>query len=177
MIKLLKKFILNQNSKAILNYCFRVFVFFLLCRDIIYNLFAQILIPIFSDWLNSYYINEPFVAMGVFSIISVFLHDYLCAKICGIFKKLDKLNIFLSSVIILLIDVLRGYTFGLTFQINPLKIVYDKPNFIFTLIFLFFIYKFLNLLTKIFPTPFKQIGYIFSIELLKDTYKNVKKRF
>lgn len=175
MIEKLKKFILNQNSKAILNYCFRVFVFLLLCREIIYDYISRILLPILSNLLNNKYFDDPFVAVGVFAIINVLFHDYLFAKICGLFKNLDRLNIFISLIIIILIDIIRGYSFGLTIQLNPFKILYDKPNFIFTLIFLFFLYKFLNFLTKIFPTPFKQIGYIFSIELLKDIYKDVKK--
>ncbi len=174
MTKLFKKLPLNQNFKAILNYCFRVLIFLLFCRHTIYDFVSNIFYPMLANFVDSLNL-DPFVDVGIFAIFSVLVHDYLYAKICGLFKKLDNLNIFLSMIIVVLTDIIRGYSWGVTIQLTPLKLSYGGPNFIFILIFSFILYKFLNFLTKIFPVPFKQIGYIFSIELWKDIYRDVKK--
>ena len=43
------------------------------------------------------------------------------------------------------------------------------PSFVCT----FIVYKILYYLTKFFPVPFKQIGYVFSIEFLKDLISEI----
>ncbi len=174
MIKIYDKLSLNQNFKAILNYCFRVLIFLFLCRHLIYESVGNIFYPILEKFVNSLNL-DPFVDVGIFAILSVLIHDYLYAKICGLFKKLDNLNIFISIIIITLIDIVRGYSWGLTIQLTPLKLSYNDPEFIFTLIFAFILYKIFNFITKIFPVPFQKIGYIFSIDLIKDIYRDVKK--
>ncbi len=174
MLSIIEKLKSNQTFKTILNYCFRVLIFLLLCRHIIYDFVGNIFYPILEKFVNSLNV-DPFVDVGIFAIFSVLIHDYLYAKICGLFKKLDNLNIFISIIIVILIDIVRGYSWGVSIQLTPLKFSYDGPVFIFMLIFAFILYKSFNFITRIFPTPFKQIGYIFSIELIKDIYRDVKK--
>lgn len=172
MIEKLNNFISNQNSKAILNYCFRVLIFLLLNRNCILEPIGSIFVSIVSFLTRNIEGDDGFV-IGI--IILMFLPCYIIPKICGLYKKLDGLNIFLAISVILFVDLLYSCSRELTVQLLPLKISFSKFHVDFILIWFFFIYKFLNILTKIFPTPFKQIGYIFSIELLKDIYKYVKR--
>ena len=161
-----------MNFKAVLNYCFRVLVFLLLTRRCISEHFINILGPILI-FPSNYIGGENGIILGF--ILLLFLPFYIYPKICGLFKKLDKLNIIFASMVILIIDILFSFSRALTVQLTPLKFSFGKPDIAFLMIWFFFIYRFLNLLTKIFPMPFKQIGYIFSTELFKDIYKDIVK--
>lgn len=172
MIKIIDKLPFNQNFKTILDYCFRVLIFLLLNRTSVIEPIGNLFVYIVHLFTKNIEGDDGFIT-GI--AILMFLPLYIIPKICGLFKKLDNLNIFLAIIVILFVDVLFNYSHSLTIQLIPLKFSLSKPHFTFLLIWFFFIYKFLNLLTKIFPVPFKQIGYIFSIELIKDIYKDVKK--
>jgi len=171
MLKI-KNIILNQNFNAVLNYCFRVLIFLLLTRHFILNTIGNAYVYLVYLLTKNIDGDDGF-AIGI--IICLFFPFYILPKICGLFKKLDKLNIFSASMVILMIDILFSCSRALTIQLTPLKFSFDKIDINFFIIWFFFIYRFFNFLTKIFPVPFKQIGYIFSIELLKDIYKSTKK--
>ena len=116
-----------------------------------------------------------------FEIYTVsFVTLYLLAKIFGIFKKLDKLNIFTSLIIVSEISCL------LTFVGRMDILILDKSfheltleyNYImYSLIPAFLLYKFFGFLTIKFPVPFKKIGYYTSIEFPKDLYSKIKKNY
>ena len=170
MIKIIDKLPINQNFKTILDYCFRVLIFLLLCRNFILEPIIEIADPI----VGIFFKNGEDVLIDDF-VILMFIPFYILPKICGLFKKLDNLNIFLAIIVILLVDIAYSYSQGLVIQLIPLKFSFVKPNIEFIIIWFFFIYKFLNFLTRIFPVPFKKIGYIFSIDLIKDIYRDIKK--
>ena len=172
MIKIIEKLPLNKNFKAILDYCFRILIFLLLNRTLILQYISAPFLWIVYFLTQDIDGDDGFIiAIAIF----MFIPFYVLPKICGLFKKLDNLNIFLAIIVILLVDIAYSYSQELTIQLIPLKFSLSKPDFTFWLIWFFFIYKFLNFLTRIFPVPFKKIGYIFSIELIKDIYKDVKK--
>ena len=172
MIKIIDKLPINQNFKAILDYCFRVLFFLLLMRNTILGCIGFLFIVIVEFLFPNINMLDDGLISG---IILMFIPFYVLPKICGLFKKLDNLNIFLAIIVILLVDIAYSYSQGLVIQLIPSKFSFVKPNIEFIIIWFFFIYKFLNFLTRIFPIPFKKIGYIFSIELIKDIYKDVKK--
>ena len=108
-------------------------------------------------------------------VIILFIPFYILPKICGLFKKLDNLNIFLAIIVILLVDIVFSSSQALMIQLNPLKFSFNEINIVFSLIWFFFIYRFFKLITKLFPFSFKYIGYVFSIEFFKDIYKDGKR--
>lgn len=63
------------------------------------------------------------------------------------------------------------------FQFIPFKIGFVKDSMMFFAPWAFLMYRVLGFLTKIFPVPFEKIGYIFSIEFVKDVIKRVKTLF
>ena len=114
-----------------------------------------------------------------FEIYTVsFVTLYLLAKIFGIFKKLDKLNIFASLIIISVISYLLILVGRINFLVD--EITYkDGLKYAYTMYLLipaFLLYKFFGLLTKKFPFPFEKIGYYTSIEFVKDLYMKIRKR-
>ena len=110
---------------------------------------------------------------GLLLIIGIYIECYISAKVTGIFKKLDGLNFFLALFIVFLIDILFNYFVMVKFQFMPFKIGFRKDTIIFYAPFMFLIYRFFGFLTKIFPVPFEKIGYIFSIEFVKDVAKKI----
>ena len=172
----------NENtkklSKAIAQYCLRVFVFLVLRRLFISGIFLEhVHAPIISFLVKD---TDPHYCLGIAGlllIIGIYIECYISAKITGIFKKLDGLNFFLALFIVFLIDILFNYFVMVKFQFMPFKIGFRKDTIIFYAPFMFLIYRFFGFLTKIFPVPFEKIGYIFSIEFVKDVIKRVKALF
>ena len=103
---------------------------------------------------------------------------YLLAKLCGLFKKINHLNIFFAILIIVFVDILLNISIDTKVQLYPrIKINYDGINvndlWFFTT-FNFIVFKFFNFLTKKFPIPFERIGYYTSIEFMKDVIEKLK---
>ena len=168
---------IKTYSRAILNYCLRVLIFLGLCREMIITKSVYILSPIF-DAIFKFSIEETFdifIQIAVYSIFAFILSYYFLAKITGIFKKLDKLNFFLSLAIIFIISIILNYSEMVQIQLNPFKIGFEQKTIIHILPFVFLLYKLLESLTKTFPVPFKKIGYVCSIEFFRDLAKKIKK--
>ena len=172
----------NENtkklSKAIAQYCLRVFVFLVLRKLFLTDIFISsaynyIVYPLVKDMEP---VSDFFMAALLLTIV-YFIVCYISAKITGIFKKLDGLNFFVALFIVFLVDILFNYFVMVKFQFMPFKIGFRKDTIIFYAPFMFLIYRFFGFLTKIFPVPFKKIGYIFSIEFVKDVIKRVKALF
>ena len=107
-----------------------------------------------------------------------FVTLYLLAKIFGIFKKLDKLNIFISLVIVSSISYLLILAGRMNFLVDE-QTYQDGLEYAYTMYLLipaFLLYKFFGFLTIKFPVPFKKIGYYTSIEFPKDLYIKIRKR-
>lgn len=172
----------NENtkklSKAIVQYCLRVFVFLVLRRLFISGIFLKhVHAPIISFLVKD---TDPDYCLGIAGlllIIGIYIECYISAKITGIFKKLDGLNFFLALFIVFLVDVLFNYLFMVQVQFMPFKIGFVKDSMMFFAPWAFLMYRVLGFLTKIFPVPFEKIGYIFSIEFVKDVIKRVKTLF
>jgi len=154
----LKKSIL----KEIFEYIFRVCTFLLLTRHHCCIAAMAIVSPamailnIFTHELE----DELFIMM-----VAVFIYFYIVIKICGLFKKLDNLNFFLSLPIVILLDIIfEIWIFFTNIQIFPLKFSFHKPYFVYYIIIYYIIYKIFNILAKKFPMPFGRIGYYTSIE-------------
>lgn len=169
---------IQKNSKAIVQYCLRVFVFLVLRRLFISGIFLEhVHAPIISFLVKD---TDPDYCLGIAGlllIIGIYIECYISAKVTGIFKKLDGLNFFLALFIVFLVDILFNYFVMVKFQFMPFKIGFRKDTIIFYAPFMFLIYRFFGFLTKIFPVPFEKIGYIFSIEFVKDVIKRVKALF
>lgn len=111
---------------------------------------------------------------------------YWFAKILKIFKKLSVLNLgfLVEFFIIILISVISYFLLIIGFGIPKDYLMTDiyKENTILTIIYTsslipaFLLYKFFNFLTRKFPTPFKQIGYFFSIDFYRDLYRKLKNK-
>ncbi len=150
-------------SKNIEEYLLRVFCLILVAKCFFSNLvgvFGLIVLPIiiiemiFKPDLTQPDLETtiPVAEFTTFDMyLLIFATLYILAKIFGIFKKLDKLNIFTSLIIVSEISCL--------------------------LIPAFLLYKFFGFLTVKFPVPFKKIGYYTSIEFPKDLYSKIKKNY
>ena len=81
---------------------------------------------------------------------------YCMAKIFGIFKLLDNMHIKNQILMVLFISSIFEFS-------NLFTVFCFLPAWL--------LRKFFNFLTKKFPTPFKQIGYFFSLEFYKDLFR------
>ena len=112
---------------------------------------------------------------AIFAIISVM---YIPAKIFGIFKIMEKYDFKIEMLLLILflisIYIVISHT-GIPKESldDYFSSTYLAANFILA----WLLRKFFNFLTKKFPTPFKQIGYFFSIEFYKDLYKKLFNKF
>lgn len=172
----------NENtkklSKAIAQYCLRIFVFLVLRRLFISDIFLEhVHSPIISFLTKNMNSEDGLYIWFLLFILGIYIECYISAKITGIFKKLDGLNFFLALFILFLVDVLFNYLFMVQVQFMPFKIGFVKDSMMFFAPWAFLIYRFFGFLTKIFPVPFEKIGYIFSIEFVKDVIKRVKTLF
>ena len=107
---------------------------------------------------------------AIFAVISVM---YIPAKIFGIFKIMEKYGLKIELTILIILSILIYLVINHTGisqnSLNDFGGIHLVRDFIFAWLFR----KFFNFLTKKFPTPFKQIGYFFSIEFYKDLYKKL----
>ncbi len=151
-------------SKNIAEYLLRVICFMLTIKCCFFYLLGVLGLPAlpivmlsilflklkYSEWqiINYNFYFEMFIVS--------FVTLYILAKIFGIFKKLDKLNIL----------ILDKSFHELTLEYNYIM---------YSLIPAFLLYKFFGFLTIKFPVPFKKIGYYTSIEFPKDLYLKIKR--
>lgn len=163
VFKKIKEILNPDTNKQIFLYLLRVFIFLILNRTSAYNISFCVASSMFSIIFK----NNSFLSLGLCAIFSFVLYMYLTQKLCGLFKKLDKLNFFISLAIIFLIEIARCYSMAVAVQFKPVKLTFEEPIFLFVLPFLYLIYKFFNFLSKKFPIPFQKIGYYTSIEFWK----------
>ena len=142
----IKTILSNQNFKAVLNYCLRVLIFLFLMRNSIIGIIGFIFIIIVDFLFPSINMLDDSLISG---ILILFIPFYILPKLCGLFKKLDNLNIFLASIVILMVDIVISCSQALTIQLSPLKISFIKINITFLLIYFFFIYRFLKLIVHL----------------------------
>ncbi len=107
---------------------------------------------------------NPFEAAGIYAFLAFPLCSYLSAKICGLFKKINHLNIFFAIIIMILLDIAWCYCFDTN----------SHKDFLFFTTFNFIVFKLFNFLAKKFPIPFERIGYYSSIEFMKDVIGKLK---
>ena len=120
----------NKNTKAILRYCLCVILFFVLNVSKIFNYVLIFILDIF-DFVKSYsQCFETDSGFGFFLIyIAWLIYVYLTAKICGIFKKLDNLKIYITIPIIMFINIgfyyfVIGQTFGKYYvHLSPTEVI------------------------------------------------------
>ncbi len=108
-----------------------------------------------------------------FSVCFIF-NTYVVAKFCGLFKYFSQFKFWKSFSILLIISIILNYYYMLnlhTFQLN--YHVKDTED-VYTIIPSYLVFIFFNFLTKKFPTPFKQIGYVFSLKCYIDLFKKFK---
>ena len=226
----------------ITDYIKRVFWFLITVKYfgfIIFFVFFIILIPVYFlmdfavEKLMPFFVSAPIDKDSVFlSNLFIYLSlvclvsFYALAKIFQIFKKLDKVNFFLSLIIVATIYCLilalffapklpsliifgmasiyllfivakkcknKWLAFIYSILIITGSIFYmiqfwngneeirmlehnsdlTKTDIVPAFLYAFIVYKILYYLTKFFPVPFKQIGYVFSIEFLKDLISEI----
>ena len=188
--KTFKKNLRNYLIKLFLfiitiKYCFIAvgFLLFIVLYPITFplsKLIAPIVVYIQNNW-NFFVLYESGEDAFLNSIILVssFIGMYFFAKIFGIFKKLNKINLIGSLLILYCISLVLIY-------VGKIKIL--TPSYIYTLgvsysytmyslIPAYLVYLFFNFLTKKFPMPFKQIGYFFSIKFYEDLFKKIINKF
>jgi hypothetical protein len=175
-------------SKNIAEYLLRVFCFILIIKYWFIEvstigLLLSTPIYILESLLETYRLKiqnikyDDFGNITIFDICLIaFFTLYFLAKIFGIFKKLDKLNLFASFIIISVISYLLILVGRINFLVdeityrNGLEYAYTM----YLLIPAFLLYKFFGFLTQKFPFPFEKIGYYTSIEFPKDLYSKIK---
>ncbi len=171
-------------SKNIVEYLLRVFCFLItvkFCFVYFADTLSLLALPIVIISLIYANIRHPENEIidynFTFEIYTVsFVTLYFLAKIFGIFKKLDKLNLFASFIIISVISYLLILVGRINFLVdeityrNGLEYAYTM----YLLIPAFLLYKFFGFLTQKFPFPFEKIGYYTSIEFPKDLYSKIK---
>ena len=187
----------KQLSKYIIEYLLRVFCFILVikyCFFYLMGICGLVVTPIIiaeiifircitkgTGQLDIEINNDlPIADFSTFDIcLMSFVTLYLLAKIFGIFKKLDKINIIISieiiviiSYLLILIGKIKYLTNDITYELFGIEYSYTM----YLLIPAFFLYKFFGFLTKKCPFPFERIGYYTSIEFIKDTLFKIKKK-
>ena len=106
---------------------------------------------------------------------------YLYAKICGLYKKLQKYNFWIKGLIFLIISTL-AYLIN-KYDFKNLKIIESDLQaddlfyamYVISIFSAFLLNIFFNFLTKKFPKLFEKIGYVCSIEFFKDIVGKFKK--
>ena len=160
-----------MKLKGIMEYILRVGLFLLLNRQFAYmSLFTFIanLLP------RNNIIKDDWAIFGLMFICLTITCSYLIAKICGIFKKLDKLNIVSGFVVICILNYILNISLNCSIQIIPIRISYiPDDNFWYFYPFLFIYYRILNRLAQKFPNTFGKIGYYFSIEFYKNIFNKL----
>jgi len=173
----LKKSIL----KEIFGYIFRVCIFLLLTRPYCIPVILFIVQPLLA--ISDIVINndDGIILVIMIAAISLFVYLYAAIKVCGLFKKLDNLNFFLSLPIVVLLDIIFEIWTETAVQIFPLKFSYHKSSFVYIILICYIIYKIFNILGRKFPMPFGKIGYYTSIEFWRSIavkiWQNITKKY
>ena len=135
------------------------------------------LVPDIDQFIH---INQDIInIISIPAVILIFFagftfNTYVIAKFCGLFKYFSQFKFWKSFLALLIISIALYYFYILnlhTFKLNY-NALGDNDS-AYSVIPAYLVYLFFNFLTKKFPTPFKQIGYIFSIEFYKDLYKKI----
>lgn len=162
---------LKKNVKAILNYCLCVMLFLLLNNFY----FLLLVFAVINNYVSHHFCPDIY-SSNIFNIyckiilgIISYAYIFFTATLCGIFKKLDKINFFIALVIILFINVLFYYNEDSDINITVLLDIL----YFWKLTICFLLYKFFDYLTRKFPFPFERIGYYTSIEFFKSLFKKI----
>ena len=140
--------------------------------------YIQSLVPDIDQFIH---IDEDIVnIISIPAVILIFFacfifNTYVIAKFCGLFKYFSQFKFWKSFLILLAISYILNYLIANNIHIIPDKYIADDPYIPLTIIPAYLVYLFFNFLTKKFPTPFKQIGYFFSIEFYKDLFKKLRR--
>ncbi len=127
-------------------------------------------IHISEDIINI--ISIPTVIL-IFFVCFIF-NTYVIAKFCGLFKYFSRFKFWISFLTLLIISYFLYYFYILnlhTFRFNYAAV--KNTEDVYTIIPSYLVYLFFNFLTKKFPTPFKQIGYFFSIKFYTDLFRKI----
>ncbi len=168
-------------TQRILKYILRVLIFivltgFLLKKtcDLVTRLFGELivflygLVPIFQN-LHSFEMDISLLGYIMLILIAVIITPYFFIKICGLFKELEGLKKWQIFPILLLLSLIL---YGISmYCLKYPKLIDFSGNMFFAgldLIPAYLMYLFLNRLTRKHPVPFKAIGYLCSIEFVKD---------
>ena len=138
------------------------------------------LVPDIDQFIH---INQDIInIISIPAVILIFFagftfNTYVIAKFCGLFKYFSQFKLWKSFLILLAISYILNYFITNNIHIIPEKYIADDPYVPLTIIPSYLVFLFFNFLTKKFPTPFKQIGYFFSIEFYKDLFKKITKKY
>lgn len=157
---------MKRKLKEIFEYLVSLLIFLLLNRSYMIPLIMKVVNLISLPFPN----NDDWILVTLF-VFPVYI--YLTAKLCGLFKKLDNLNFFVSLIIVCFVDIMLNASNSLIIQIFPLKFSFYRSAYLCLVLPCFVLYKFFQYLTKKFPTPFQKIGYYSSIEFWKGLYKKL----
>ena len=174
---------LNKNTKAVLIYCFCVLLFLILNSITVSGHITDFIVGILElDNDIKIAIQADMALFFTLVVIICHIYMYMTAKICGIFKKLDNLKIYITIPIIMLINIgLYYFCIGRIYgqqsyaHVSLSEAVKDYSFWILPICF--FIYKFLGFIAKKFPFPFGKIGYYTSIKFPKDLYLKIKRNY
>ena len=155
----------------VLMFPFGFFIYYLLDYPL------SVLLENYYNYRHGFYFEDSAYIESYMIVISFFA-TYIMAKICGLFKKLDKVNFFVSLGIIIGITFLSYYfaEFKPTSTDDIYNLVSESfypPAFV--LIPCFILYKILYFLGKKYPIPFNRIGYYCSIEFFRDLIGKIRK--
>jgi len=187
---------LKDNQKVIIEGVTRSSIFLVVIRELGLFISCNMIMPLITAIFNVVILifNKPYVYLtkdikgdeytdGFLMVLLVFcsvvacivLTVYVIAKFCGLFKYLSQFKVWKSFSILLLLSVMLNYFFML--NLNTFKLNYNVKNteIVYAIIPAYFVFLFLNFLTKKFPTPFEQIGYLFSFEFYKNLFKRISK--
>lgn len=190
---------LTDKKKIIIEGIIRSSIFLVAMREFSLFIGTYITIPIIGEIFNviNFIFDKPYTYLIKNIVLSSFIEGmgfiigflslfficivsstYILAKFCGLFKYLSQFKFWKSFLMLLIISIILYYFYILnlhTFKLNY-NAVKDTED-VYTIIPAYLVYLLFNFLTKKFPTPFKQIGYFFSIEFYKDLYKRFINKF
>ena len=167
--------IIYKFVKEVILYIFRVIVFIVLNNFYVCLLLTIIL---YNSLLNklSFNINTftkcSDICYTIIFYIIEYIYVYLTAKICGIYKKLDKLKFIWALITVIFINIL----FYFNEDYNVSKKVFFNIGYFWKPLICFLIYKFFGFLAKKFPFPFAKIGYYTSIDFIIDILFKIKRK-
>ncbi len=156
---------MKTKLKEINEYILRIIIFLLLHRKCTISLLLTILN------LNKIVNSEELI---VIIVLAWLIYLYLSIKVCGLFKKLNKLNFLNALLVIFLVNLVFNYSLSLTIQFTPFKVSYVSGTFLYLIVYYFIFYRILNFLGKKFPNTCGKIGYYSSLEFYKDLFKKIK---